>query len=169
VTICTHNRECLLGSASAGRVELNEAGQYLCEEWAALPERFPTIEMDASVVMPNHLHGIIVIKPVGALLAAPRSENGGGAASSAPTVGDIVRAFKSITAIKANQMLGTPGRAFWQRNYYERVVRDDEELAHIREYIALNPDQWGVDQENPEVLKEENRRRLLGDGGVTLA
>ena len=161
VTICTRNRECLLGNVLAGRVQLSEVGQYVREEWAALPERFPTIEMDAFVVMPNHLHGIIAIKPVGALLAAPRSENGRGAASSAPTVGDIVRAFKSITAIKGNQMLDTPGRAFWQRNYYERVVRDDEELAHIREYVALNPSQWDIDRENPEVQKEEGGKQPL--------
>ncbi len=191
VTICTRNRECLLGSVSAGRVELSQVGQYVREEWAALPERFPTIEMDAFVVMPNHLHGIIVIKPVGALLAAPRSENTGDAASGAPTVarggtgdaasgaptvarggtgdaasgaptvGDIVRAFKSITGIKGNQMLDTPGRALWQRNYYERVVRDDEELAHIREYVALNPSQWDIDRENPEVQKEEGGKQPL--------
>ncbi len=177
MTICTRNHECLLGSVSAGRVELSDVGQYVCQEWAALPERFATVEMDAFVVMPNHLHGIIVIKPVGALLAAPRSENAGdaasgaptvarggtgdaassieGAASSAPTVGDVVRAVKSITAIKGNGMLGTPGQAFWQRNYYERIIRDDQELAHIREYVALNPSQWDTDRENPEAQQEE--------------
>ena len=128
VTICTRNHECLLGSVSAGWVELSEVGRYVREEWAAMPERFSTVEMDAFVVMPNHLHGIIVIKPVGALLAAPRSENGGdaassaeGAASSAPTLGDIV-------------------------------------LAHIREYIALNPTQWDIDRENPQMQEEEGAK-----------
>ncbi len=126
----------------------------MCEEWAALPERFSTIEMDGFVVMPNHLHGIIVIKPVGALLAAPRVR-------SVPTVGDIVRAFKSISAITGNQMLGTPGQAFWQRNYYEHIIRDDQELAYIREYVALNPSQWDTDEENPEAQKEEGPESSL--------
>ncbi len=176
VTICTRNRELLLGSVVAGRVQLSEVGRYVREEWAALPEQFSMVEMDAFGVMPNHLHGIIVIKPVGALLAAPRAENtgdaassaptgvtgrGGDAASSAPTLGDIVRAFKSITAIKGNGMLGTPGQAFWQRNYYERIIRDDQELAHIHEYVALNPSQWDTDRENPEVQKEEGGKQPL--------
>ena len=58
-------------------------------------------------------------------------------------------------------MLDTPGQAFWQRNYYERIIRDEQELDHIREYVALNPSQWDIDRENPEVQKEEALKRPL--------
>lgn len=70
-----------------------------------------------------------------------------GAASSAPTLGNIMRAFKSISAIEINRTLDRQGR-LWQRNYYERIIRDDDELSGIREYIRLNPVKWADDDEN---------------------
>jgi len=85
--------------------------------------------------MPNHVHGIINI--VGAGLALPRSNQG--AASSAPTLGDILRVFKSISAIKVNGILGRTGISLWQRNYYEHIVRNKKELNQIRTYIQNNP------------------------------
>jgi REP element-mobilizing transposase RayT len=60
-----------------------------------------------------------------------------------------LRAFKSISAIAVNRLLGRSGRSLWQRNYYEHVIRNENELAHIREYIANNPAQWVLDRENP--------------------
>ena len=131
-------------------MRLNDAGQAAQAEWVQLPERFQFIELDEFVIMPNHLHGIIL---VGAGLAPP---DGGapnrGAASSAPTLGNILRAFKSISAIAVNRLLGRSGRSLWQRNYYEHIVRNENELAHIREYIANNPAQWALDRENPNYV-----------------
>jgi hypothetical protein len=89
VTICTWNRECLFGNVSDGRMVLNDAGRIIERVWEDLPSRFPSIELDALGVMPNHVHGIIAMVGVG--LALPKK----GAASSAPTLGDVVRAFKS--------------------------------------------------------------------------
>jgi REP element-mobilizing transposase RayT len=150
VTICTHGRECLFGEIMDGEMRLNDAGQAAQAEWVRLPERFQSIELDEFVIMPNHLHGIIL---VGAGLAPP---DGGapnrGAASSAPTLGNILRAFKSISAIAVNRLLGRSGRSLWQRNYYEHIVRSENELAHIREYIANNPTQWALDRENPDCV-----------------
>ncbi len=133
-----------------GDMRLNDAGQAAQAEWVQLPERFQFIELDEFVIMPNHLHGIIL---VGAGLAPP---DGGaqnrGAASSAPTLGYILRAFKSISAIAVNRLLERSGRSLWQRNYYEHIVRNENELAHIREYIANNPAQWALDRENPDYV-----------------
>jgi len=131
-------------------MRLNDAGQAAQAEWVRLPERFQSIELDEFVIMPNHLHGIIL---VGAGLAPPdRGAANRGAASSAPTLGDILRAFKSISAIAVNRLLGRSGRSLWQRNYYEHIVRSENELACIREYIANNPAQWALDRENPDCV-----------------
>ncbi len=157
VTVCTHDRQCLLGAVVDGGMELNDLGRIVRETWDALPSRFPSIELDAFVVMPNHIHGIVII--VGAGLALPRGADVGaglalprGAASSAPTLGDIMRAFKSLSAIACNRLLERAGVPFWQRNYYEHIARDEDEMNRIREYIVGNPANWKRDAENPAHL-----------------
>jgi REP element-mobilizing transposase RayT len=163
ITICVRNRECLLGDIPGGDLHLSAAGALVAELWDALPTRFPTIELDAFVVMPNHVHGILVIidhshesQPdvVGAGLALP--ENQASAVSEtkgnpwvAPTLGDILGAFKSISAIACNRLLDHSGVPFWQRNYWEHVIRDEDDLARLREYIANNPGKWIEDKYHP--------------------
>jgi REP element-mobilizing transposase RayT len=94
------------------------------------------------VVMPNHLHGIVAIDqavhPVG-----PKPLTRG------RSLGSFINGFKAATTRRLNELRGTPGRAVWQRNYYEHIVRGEDELNRIREYIALNPATWAVDRENP--------------------
>lgn len=150
VTICIKDRECLFGEVIDGNMQLNDTGRAVQAEWVRLPERFQSVDLDDFVIMPNHLHCII---HVGAGLAPPgRGAENKGAASSAPTLGDILRAFKSISAIAVNRLLGRSGRSLWQRNYYEHIVRSENELACIREYIANNPAQWALDRENPDCV-----------------
>jgi len=160
VTICTRNRECLFGDVANGKMCLNEAGRVVHTVWDGLSDRFPTIELVSFVVMPNHVHGILV---VGAALAPPKRRKAGaglapprrGAASSAPmrfastTLGNVLRASKSISAISVNRLLSRSGQPLWQRNYYEHVIRDEESLNRLREYIATNPLRWELDRENP--------------------
>lgn len=169
VTVCVEGRECLFGEIVDDAIRVNDAGRMVAEMWEGLPERFPHVTMNEFMVMPNHFHGIIIINnDVGALLAAPdlksdrqgmgtKSNFGGpknhinkGAASSAPTLGSVLRVFKSISAIGVNRLLHRQERPLWQRNYYERIIRDVIELATIRDYIRLNPVQWAQDKENPE-------------------
>ncbi len=120
--------------------------------WQDLPARFPSVELDTFVIMPNHIHGIIIImgasRPnvfVGARLALPK----GGAASSAPTLGHIICAFKSISTIQVNRLLSRSGKRLWQRNYYEHIIRNEREFDRICRYIEENPREWGRDRENP--------------------
>jgi REP element-mobilizing transposase RayT len=144
VTICTRDRECLFGNVSDGQMVLNNAGRIIERAWKDLPTRFPSVELDVFGVMPNHVHGIIAI--VGAGLAPPKTK---GAASSAPTLGDVVRAFKSISAIRVNRHLSRSGQPLWQRNYYEHIIRTDDEQNRIQQYIRDNPMGWLEDRENP--------------------
>ena len=99
--------------------------------------------LDEFVTMPNHIHGIIILAPTA---GAPL---GRGAASSAPTLGRVVRAFKSLSAREANRIMKRIERPFWQRNYYERIIRDEDDLNIIRQYTRDNPLKWDQDPDNP--------------------
>ena len=134
VTVCTQGRACLLGSAVGDTICLNSAGQLAARIWSDMPIRFPDIDLDAYVVMPNHIHGIIVLSDgdtVGAPLVSAHENNRKRAATrAAPTIGDVVGAFKSlftveyIKGVKEGRWPRFQGRV-WQRNYYEHVIRDE--------------------------------------------
>ncbi len=130
---------------------LNDAGKLVLQTWGDLTSRFLAVTLDEFVVMPNHVHGIL-------WLSGPDPTHPPqGAASSAPTLAAVMRAFKSLSAIGANKVLGHTG-AFWQRNYYEHVVRNEAELQRIREYVVNNPAHWDEDEENLV------RRAITGGG-----
>ncbi len=155
VTICIYEHACLLGDIINGEMRMNAAGQLVADTWTHLPVRFPCIELDAFVVMPNHLHGVLVLSDppatVGAGLALPNNASDfkkQGTPRSAPTLADVVGAFKSISAIACNRLLNRSGCPFWQRNYYEHVIRHEKDLERIREYIENNPGRWAEDKEN---------------------
>ena len=124
ITICTHKRELLFESESAQNL--------LKTFWEKLPAKFPTVQLDEFVMMPNHIHGIIMI-----------------------TVGDIVDWYKTMTtnayidAVKNNQWARF-NKKFWQRNYYEHIIRDENDLNRIRQYIIDNPIKWDEDEDNPK-------------------
>jgi REP element-mobilizing transposase RayT len=140
VTICAEKKVCLFGQVVDNEMKVNEVGRIVDKVWNSIPDRFPNVQMDSFVVMPNHVHGVIAIM----------SDGRQGAASSAPTIGRIMRAFKSISAIEVNKASGRKGNAVWQRNYYEHIVRGGDDLDRVRRYIIENPRHWGEDEENPE-------------------
>ena len=110
--------------------------------------------------MPNHVHAIVTI--VGAGLALPSGEGmtgtEQGAASSAPTMPDVVRAFKSISAIRVNRLLSRKGQPLWQRNYFEHVIRNEGEPERVRQYVLENPLRWELDRENPSMVAARGQR-----------
>ena len=139
VTICTHNRALSLQAESVREV--------VRSAWCGLAARFPAVALDEFVIMPNHVHGIIILADAairGAACSAPTGMGGG-----ASSLGHVVRAFKSISAIEANKILGQSNRPSWQRNYYEHIIRDEEELTVLRQYIRDNPGNWLDDPDNP--------------------
>lgn len=148
VSICTKNRECLFGEIEKGEMRLNDAGQIVFEEWMKTAEIRSNIELDACVVMPNHIHGIIVIEGRGTARRAPTVERfGQPVPGSIPTV---IRSFKSAVTKRINEMRQTPALQLWQRNYYEHIIRNDDDLSRIRQYIIDNPTRWDMDRENPK-------------------
>ncbi|MDT8442481.1 MAG: transposase [Desulfuromonadales bacterium] len=153
ITVCAHERQCTFGDIVDGVVGLNEMGGMVRDCWTAVPGHFGQCALDEFVVMPNHFHGIIQI--VGARFIAPAcagamTDKTKGAMNRAPTVGEIVRAFKARCTHTINHHRQTPGAPVWQRNYYERIIRNDRELAETRQYIAANPAQWHNDENRPE-------------------
>lgn len=153
ITICTHNRECIFGNVEGDTVLLNDVGRVVQDGWDVLPVNFPGVELDAFVVMPNHIHGIIVLGNVGARFIAPNKDQG--VINLAPTLGEIIRAFKARCTHGINQLRGARGMQVWQRNYYEHVIRNELSLQEVRQYIANNPAQWAFDRENPDVVGKQ--------------
>lgn len=177
VTIGTHEKQCLFGDMIDDTMRLNDAGVMVREEWLRTPHRFPNIDLDEFVIMPNHLHGIII---VGATLAVARSSQSRAGTSPAPTkdntyinydkvrpkLGEIVGSFKSLSArkwieyIENNNILDKAVK-LWQRSFYDHIIRDENELYQIRKYIIENPLKWQLDK--------EYRNKKIGQNSETRA
>ncbi len=171
VTICTHDRAPLFGRVVDGDMVLNAFGEIVWACWREIPEHFPHVELDAFVVMPNHVHGIIFIVDVvgslhagathvGATHASPlRGDAPRGPASG--SLGAIVGSFKSAVTQRINALRNTPGAPVWQRNYYEHIIRTERALNAIRRYIAENPLRWHLDRYNPNATGADPQARDL--------
>jgi putative transposase len=167
VTIVVRNRECVLGDVTpASDVRLSNLGEIVRDEWEALERRFPRLVLEEFVIMPNHIHGVLVIEGGGdddqkageASATKPPSSCRPTLADASPlpahgtqagSLGAIVQNFKSVSSRRINMQLGNAGVPFWQRNYWEHVVRGMADLARIREYIQANPASWQTDELNP--------------------
>ena len=161
VTIVAKNHACLFGELIGSAMRLNQFGVIVQSCWEDLPVHYPNVELDAFVVMPNHLHGIVVITDgtVGARHASPLPHASplqlphGTAPGS---LGTMIGSFKSAAAKRVNKSRDTPGAPVWQRNYYEHIIRDEKDLERIREYIDANSFNWTQDEENPETHKSSS-------------
>jgi len=167
VTICTQHRECILGKIQNRQVVLNNVGIMVKNIWNELPDKYPGVEIDQFIIMPNHIHGIIVIVGAGPRACPGISGNVShdpmqpsikgqpqGVAPTCISLPDIVHRFKSYTTARyRNYVERFNWRPFqgrlWQRNYFERIIRNDDEMNRIREYILNNPLSWEEDENNP--------------------
>lgn len=167
VTLCTQGRACMFGEIVDGVMVVTPVGKIVELHWLLLTEHFPNVELDAFVVMPNHFHGVLNIVDVDNIVGAgsPRpgpflSQSGTENSSVATggetpplqvktTLGHVIGYFKYQTTKIINQQRRSPGMKIWQRSYYERVLRSEDEWERVREYITLNPGRWQEDRENP--------------------
>ncbi len=150
VTICTHNRECIWGDIVEGQMHLNDLGREVEIQWLQTAEVRPNVILDAFVIMPNHFHGIFFIQDT--LRATQRVAPTKKPRPSGPisgSVGAIVAQFKSRVTKRLNVLRKKPGVPVWQRNYYEHVIRDEDDLNRIREYIDYNHVSWMEDENYP--------------------
>ncbi|HEY8767253.1 MAG TPA: transposase [Dehalococcoidia bacterium] len=168
VTICTYRRECTLNDD-----RIRQAVQL---SWRSANGGRKSDPYDF-IVMPNHVHGIVWVSEKRGVVTARdvvRAQRGGPSDAEldrrsiragpplvrkgvAPlrsgSLGEIVRMFKSLSTKRINGLRGAPGLPVWKRNYYERVVRDDDELRRVRQYILDNPAKWAEDPNNPAIIK----------------
>ena len=155
LTICTSQREHLFGRVSTGIMDLNIAGKTATKCWLEIPEHFPHVILHKYVVMPNHIHGIIELMPltenekipsVGAKNFSPlrRESTPVPFASPSKTIGSIIRGFKiGVTKwFRRETDIFDP----WQRNYHDRIIRNEEEYWRISNYIINNPKNWEEDE-----------------------
>jgi putative transposase len=176
VTICAYRREQIFGQVLEGMMKANSVGEIILEEWERMGSLRAEVELDELIVMPNHVHGIAWIQrpTVGARLASPlradserfrvthreialsKKREGsriGVSGVASKSLGAIVGGFKSAVTKCVNESRGTPGIPVWQRNYHDRVIRDDRELNAVREYITQNPLNWSRDLETQSDLE----------------
>ena len=141
ITICTYKMKPIFGRMKNGVVMLNYCGTIALSEWFNSRKIRKEVELreDEIIIMPNHLHVIIHILDVGATGPVARPKISGPASRS---IGAIIGQFKSQTTKRINIKLGTPGLIIWQRGFYDRVIRNADELNEIRLYIQSNPDMW---------------------------
>ena len=128
-------------------MHLNNIGDLVFTCWKGIPKHLTHVQLDEFIVMPNHLHGLLIIGDCkGEACLAPTKK------TSSPkkgSIGAIVGSFKSSVSRRAGKLCSSVVRQLWQRGYYEHVVRNDIDLNNIREYIVNNPARWDFDKENP--------------------
>ena len=167
ITICTYNREHLLGKIDQGKMVLSDIGEIVCNEWEKSFSLRAELSCDAYVIMPNHLHGILIIQQIHPVethgcasspqkLSTHHVETHGrethGRASlqpivtrSAKSISSFVAGFKSAATSRINTYRHTPHIPVWQTRFHDHIIRDEEELHRIRDYVATNPTQWEID------------------------
>lgn len=149
VTVCTKRHECLFGTVVDGEVILSTIGRIVAEEWQRTAELRENVELDAFVVMPNHIHGIIVIRnnnerafhrnaPTAADCEPNRTLQAG-------SLGAVIGRFKGKVSRRVHDTPKCRDLTIWQRNYYDHVIRSEKSLQAVRTYIALNPASWTED------------------------
>ena len=157
ITVCTQNRVPLFGRIINGKMESNRLGVAVEDTWTEIPDHYHNVAPDAFTLMPNHIHGIITIEDavVGAgfkpALPTPKTSRRHG-------IPEIVRAFKTFSAPRINEMRPTTGKPVWQRGFYDHVIRGENELNMVRTYIMDNPRKWSEDVDNP--LNWQGRGRV---------
>jgi putative transposase len=125
VTICTHQKACLFGTVESSQVNVNDLGICVTTCWQAIPAHFPHVMLDHYIVMPNHIHGIVILSSEGASL------------------GVIMQAFKAgVSRLARRSSWINSDDVLWQRNYYEHIIRNQDDLMRIRGYIIENPQRW---------------------------
>jgi len=155
ITICTHQKSHLFGRVVNGQVVLNGFGNIINNELIKTPLIRREIDLIKYVIMPNHIHVLILINNVGASGNSPVNNkqitnwaNGRSPLRMKPkSVSSFVAGYKSVTTKSINIIRRMPGCPVWQRNYYEHIIRDDDDYASTWEYIDQNPDKWNFDEE----------------------
>ena len=141
VTVCTHEKQCLLSSIDGQSVVLTNYGEIVRAAWLDLPSRFAGLALDEYIIMPNHLHGILCFVGAGLALPSPAVKP-----ANELSLPNVMRVFKSVSTVEMNRAFRTPGFVLWQRSYFDHIIRDSEDHDNHRSYILENPSRWAAKQ-----------------------
>jgi len=147
VTICIKDKHCFFGNIMDNKMQLSEIGEIVAEEWQNTERVRDNVKLDEWVIMPNHLHGIIIIENDEETHSVRlyRKDN----------LSNVIRGFKSATIRNVHK------RGFkdfvWQSRFYDHIIRNEQELHDIREYIVNNPSKWQFDEENIENISRDTK------------
>lgn len=133
ITLCTWQRKNLFGEIANNEMELNTYGEIIQLHWDSLPKHYHYVELDKFIIMPNHIHGIIVLTDN----STCKKRHG---------LPEIIRGFKTFSARRINKIRHLSGVSVWQRGYYEHIIRNEKSLMAICEYIVKNPLSWEKDE-----------------------
>lgn len=162
ITICTGDREQYFGKISNNEMQLSEIGRLISQCWEKIVEISPDIELDHYVVMPNHFHGILILKNS---IEKGLSRNGDSEARQYQRLPVVIGSFKSAVTKMVNAKQDCLSFC-WQKSYYDHIIRSSKSLNFIRQYIIDNPANWQDDLDNPSYLldlTEEERKKKLED------
>ncbi|MBA7485499.1 hypothetical protein ES707_21046 [subsurface metagenome] len=181
VTICTKDRECLFGEIENGKIKLSDFGEIVNNEWFQSFIIRKEIELDTHIIMPNHIHAIVYLYlTVGANGGLPlinksqifnnkipqnwmnkRANCHSPLQMKPKSLSSFISGFKSTVSRKI-------GFSVWQRNYYERIIRNEKELEKIRQYIQDNPYKWADDEDNPINITKNKRMNRIANQSLHL-
>ena len=163
VTLCTKNSMHLFGSIVDQKLIPNRQAEVVTECWLDLPAHYTNCVLDKFIIMPNHVHGIIIIdneiaetglKPdkVVVVETGLKPVSTAGRVAKPYPLSEIIRGFKTFSARRINEYQNTRGKAFWQSRFFDHIIRNREELKRIRQYIIENPLKWELEKNNHENL-----------------
>ena len=156
MTICAYQRQCMFGDVVDGQMVLNQYGAIVTETYQWLCQRYLYLYSDEWIVMPNHFHAIMVITDKscrGVSRNAPTTNerhNANVINKQGKPLGGLIGAFKTVSTKQINILRNAPGTPIWQRNYYEHIIRNQDAMNKIRQYIVNNPISWDLDQLHPD-------------------
>src|SRR3989304_7423555 len=161
VTICTKNQECVFGRIADGKMVLTRIGNIVKRYWLEVPEHFQNVKLDEFVIMPNHIHGIVIIENQHCRdainVVSTRAPN---PILSENSLSNIIRWYKGRCTFEVNKIQNTIHFA-WQPRFYDHIIRNEKLLQKIREYIHNNPLKWDIDENNPDFLEERRKNEVL--------
>lgn len=163
VTLCAHHRQPLFGLVDGDEMNLNACGEIAFNCWTVIPEHFQQVELDMFVVMPNHIHGILVIhnkeldnteessnplpsvglRHASTLQKPPLNQRRGAKSGS---LGAIIGSYKSAVTHAIREYENSPKLPIWQRSFHDHIIRNETSLNKLREYIQTNPARWTEDR-----------------------
>ncbi len=143
VTICTNGRSKWLGNVINDEMIINSYGAICQQCWRDIPNHYNNLAIDTYIIMPNHIHGILIIGNVNKREGYKPSPT-----NKLHSLSEIIRGFKTFSSKQINKTIKTKNKFEWQRSFYDHIIRNDKSLNNIREYIINNPKAWEKDENN---------------------